>query len=442
MSEPILHVAKAPQATQDRLPTGKIERASKFLQTGLKVGANYAGYYAKKAVGGTVSRDELDRTNAEDMFASFTELRGSALKVAQMLSLDTVNLSASFTNVMAKAQYSVPPMSAPMALQVFTKSIGSDPLAVFDSFEPIAVKAASMGQVHRAVYKGRPVAVKIQYPGVADSITSDLAMVKRFAPAVVKASAEEMEPYFEEVTEKLLEEANYRLELKNSMEFREACAHLDGIVFPEYFPEVSSDRVLTMSWLEGMHLREFMATAAPETITLAAQRIWDFYDYQTHVLHRINADPHPGNFLFFADGRVGVLDFGCTKQMTEETYEDYFRLANPTLLLDREGTLAAFAKLGILRPSDSPENVEFLLDVFVQLIRLVTRPLHQGSFYFNDPAFYQEVADIGMRIAEKRELRGNREFLFINRMFLGLFTLMQQMDATLRTTSPNLVYSV
>ena len=424
--------------TQDRLPTGKIERASKFLQTGLKVGANYAGYYAKRAVGAKAERSELDRANAESMFASFAELRGSALKVAQMLSLDTVNLSESFTQVMAKAQYSVPPMSAPLAIQVFTKSIGRDPGSVFDSFEPVAVKAASMGQVHRAVYQGRPVAVKIQYPGVADSITSDLAIVKRLAPTVVNASQAEMEPYFDEVQSKLLEEANYRLELENSLAFRAACQHLDGIVFPDYFPEVSSDRVLTMSWLDGQHLRDFVATAAPETVTLAAQRIWNFYDYQTHVLHRVNADPHPGNFLFFPDGRVGVLDFGCTKAMTPELYADYFRLADPNLLQDRASTLAAFDKLGILRPTDTPEKIEFLLDVFTRLIRLVTRPLHQGQFYFNDPTFYQEAATIGMEVAKTRELRGNREFLFINRMFLGLFTLLQQMDVTLDTRSPHL----
>ncbi len=428
-----------PADIQDHMPTGKIERASKFLQTGLKVGANYAGYYAKKAVGVKTDRRDLDRANAEDMFASFAELRGSALKVAQMLSLDTVNLSESFTQVMAKAQYSVPPMSAPLAIQVFSKSLGRDPGSVFDSFEPIAIKAASMGQVHRAVYKGQKVAVKIQYPGVADSISSDIAIVKRLAPSVVNASQAEMEPYFDEVQSKLLEEANYRLELENSLSFRAACQHLDGIVFPDYFPEVSSDRVLTMSWLDGLHLRDFLAASpSPQTVTAAGQRIWNFYDYQTHVLHRVNADPHPGNFLFFPDGRVGVLDFGCTKSMTPELYADYFRLADPNLLHDRASTLAAFDKLGILRPTDTPEKIEFLLDVFTRLIRLVTRPLHQGQFYFNDPAFYQEAADIGMEIAKTRELRGNREFLFINRMFLGLFTLMQQLDVTLDTRSPNL----
>lgn len=429
----------APDApTQDQLPTSKVARASKFLQTGLKVGANYAGYYAKKAVGAKTDRSELDRTNAEDIFDSFAELRGSALKVAQMLSLDTVNLSESFTSVMAKAQYSVPPMSAPLAIQVFTKSMGRDPLSVFDSFEPVAVKAASMGQVHRAVYKGRPVAVKIQYPGVADSIKSDLAIVKRLAPSVVKASTAEMEPYFDEVQDKLLEESDYRLELQSSIAFARECAHLDGIVFADYFPEVSSDRVLTMSWLDGRHLRDFAASADRATVTRAAQRIWNFYDYQTHVLHRVNADPHPGNFLFFDDGRVGVIDFGCTKGMTPELYADYFRLADPNLLHDRASTLAAFHQLGITRPSDTPEKTDWLLSTFTRLIRLVTRPLHQGSFYFNDPAFYQEAAEIGREIAATRELRGNREFLFINRMFLGLFTLMQQMDVTLDTRSPHL----
>lgn len=399
------------------------------------MGGNYMAHYTKKALFQKPDKEDLDRANATDIYQGFTELRGSALKVAQMLSMDTVNLSQGFTAIMAKAQYSVPPMSAPLAVSTFKKSTGKMPDAVFDSFNPNAARAASMGQVHEASRNGQKLAVKIQYPGVADAIVSDLKIVKTFAPNFINASAEEIEPYFQEVQSKLLEEADYTLELKNSIEFRDACKHIQGVVFPEYYPELSGDRVLVMSWLSGgKHLKDWLATnPTQEQKNQAAQIIWNLYEYQVHALKRVNADPHPGNFLFMPDGSVGVLDFGCTKQLTQELYEDYFALANPGIYTDEAALMTALNKLQILRPTDTDEQVVFFKDVFVRLIGLLTRPLHQGTFYFGDATYFKEAADIGMEITKRREVRGARDFLFINRTFLGLFTLMQALDATIQT---------
>jgi predicted unusual protein kinase regulating ubiquinone biosynthesis (AarF/ABC1/UbiB family) len=427
----------ADRKEQEKIPIGKIERAGKFLRTGLRVGVNYAEHYAKKALLQNPTQEDLDRANAEDIFEGVTELRGSALKVAQMLSMDTVNLSKGFTAVLAQAQYSVPPMSAPLAINTFKKSLGKSPEDVFDKFNPLAAKAASMGQVHEAWKDGKKYAVKIQYPGVGDSIRSDLKIVKQFAPQFVDASAAELEPYFQEVEGKLLEEADYGLELRNSMEFRNLCKDVPGVVFPEYFPELSADRVLTMSWLDGgLHLRDWLATHPPKNIVnKTAQTIWDFYEYQVHVLRRINADPHPGNFLFFADGTVGVLDFGCTKVLTQQLYDDYFTLADPKLYQDPAAVRAALVKLEILRPTDTPQKEAFITDIFVRLIGLLTKPMHTGTFYFNDPAYFKAVADIGLQISKTKEVRGNKEFLFVNRTFFGIFTMMQALDADIRTAS-------
>jgi len=266
--------------SQDKLPTFKIECAFRFFKTGVKVGANYLKYYGKKAIGRESDQATLDEANATDIFEGFAELCGSALKVAQMLSMDTINFSESFTKVMSRAQYSVSPMSAPLAVQAFTKSVGKNPEQVFTRFDPNAHKAASMGQVHVAEYQGRKIAVKIQYPGVADSIKSDLNMVKSIAPRLLNTSAREVEPYFEEIQSRLLEEADYRIELQNSLEFSRQCANIPGIVFPEYLPEISSQRVICMEWLDGLHLKEFLATnPSREILQKTAQSLWDFYEY-------------------------------------------------------------------------------------------------------------------------------------------------------------------
>jgi predicted unusual protein kinase regulating ubiquinone biosynthesis (AarF/ABC1/UbiB family) len=418
----------------DRLPTGKIERAGRFLRTGAKIGGNYAKFYGKKALLLNPDREDLQAANAEDIIEEFTQLRGTALKVAQMLSMDNINFSDRFTGILQQAQYSVPPMSAPMAVKAFSQSHGKSPEQVFDRFNPVATKAASMGQVHEAWLGERRLAVKIQYPGVADAIRSDMRMVRRVAPSIVKASAAEMKPYMDEVEEKLIEEADYTLELKSSQAFAQACAQLEGLYVPEYLPEYCSKRVITMTWIPGMHLRDLLATRPDQAVlNTIGQRIWDFYEYQIHVVRMLNADPHPGNFLFTPDGQVGVLDFGCTKVVSEDLYEDYFSLAEEGLFEDEARARAVLLKIQILRPDDSPQKAAHLTGLFARLISLVTRPYHQGHFDFGDQAFFEEVNAVGTEIGKTREVRGSREFLFINRTYFGLFALMQQMGVQLDT---------
>jgi predicted unusual protein kinase regulating ubiquinone biosynthesis (AarF/ABC1/UbiB family) len=420
---------------QDQVPTGKIERASKFLKTGVKVGANYVKHYGGKALGSDATKDSLDRANAETIFQSFAELKGSALKVAQMLSMDTANLSSAFTQVMQKAQYSVPPMSAPLAVQTFTKSVGKSPEKVFERFYPNAMKAASMGQVHEAWVDGKKLAVKIQYPGVADSIKSDMKLVSGLAGQVLNLPMVELNPYLKEVENRLVEESDYGLELRTSIQFAEECKELDGIVFPRYYPEYSSDRVITMEWIEGKHMKDWLATNPSEEVRLkAANNLYNYYEFQIHKLRKLNSDPHPGNFLFRPDGSIGVLDFGCTKQLTDVLYTNYFEMAKPDLFRDQAFAEETLLKLEILRPTDSKEKRAELIELFSRLISTVATPYHIGHFNFNQPEFHQRINDIGIEVAKLRELRGSKDFLFINRTYYGLFALFAQLDVEINTT--------
>lgn len=421
--------------SQDKLPTGKIERASKFLKTGIKVGANYAKHSVKSLLNKDVDRSELDEANAKDIFESFSELRGSALKLAQMLSMEGVNFSESFTNVMQKAQYSVPPMSGPMSVQSFKKSMGKSPENVYDTFDPNAFKAASMGQVHFASKDGKKLAVKVQYPGVADSIKSDLKMVKSVAPRIINAAQSEIAPYFDEVEARLLEEADYCQELRNSIEFKEQCKDVEGVIFPNYYEEMSSDRVITMDWMDGIHLKEFLESKPPrEIIMKAAVNLWRIYEFMVHKLRKLNADPHPGNFLFQKDGTIVLLDFGCVKRLSDELYEKYFRLAEPNLFDNIERAKQILLELEIIRPTDNEERRDYLTGIFGRVITLIAKPYHEGHFYFNDPKFYDELNSANMEIAKLRELRGMKDFLFINRTYFGLYAIFRQMDVELNTT--------
>src|SRR5690606_30959184 len=188
------------------------------------------------------------------------------------------------------------------------------PTEVVDTFSEHAVNAASIGQVHTATLDGKRLAVKIQYPGIADSVGSDLKLVKPIALRLLKLSEKDIDQYMEEVEVKLLEETDYELELKRSIEISQACVHLENLRFSKYYPELSSKRIITMDWLDGMHIKDFVAKNPPQALrNKVGQAIWDFYDFQFHQLKTIHADPHPGNFIITPDGEVGVVDFGCIK---------------------------------------------------------------------------------------------------------------------------------
>ncbi|MEL6846622.1 MAG: AarF/UbiB family protein, partial [Bacteroidota bacterium] len=235
---------------QDRIPTSKIQRTGKFVRTGFKVGRNYLNHYSKKLIKPDLDREQLDERNAKDIYDTLSQLKGSALKVAQMLSMDRGVLPAAFSNQFSQAQHKAPPLSGPLIVKTFRKYFGKSPSEIYDSFEMEAAHAASIGQVHRATKDGEKLAIKIQYPGVKDSVISDLNLVRPVARRMFGWQDRDLDVYFEEVKARLVEETDYQLELTRSQEISAQCTHIPNLVFTEYFPEFSADRIITMKWLD------------------------------------------------------------------------------------------------------------------------------------------------------------------------------------------------
>ncbi|MEM9984851.1 MAG: AarF/UbiB family protein, partial [Bacteroidota bacterium] len=184
---------------QSHIPKSKIKRASKFLGTGLKVGGNYVKHYSKRLVNKEVDRNELDEKNAQDIYKVLSELKGSALKAAQMLSMDRGVMPAAYAQQFAQAQYQAPPLSGPLIVKTFRNHFGQSPHQLFDEFDMQSTHAASMGQVHTAYKDGVKLAVKIQYPGVGDSVVSDLNLVRPMARRIMGWKDKDIDVYFEEV---------------------------------------------------------------------------------------------------------------------------------------------------------------------------------------------------------------------------------------------------
>jgi len=424
----------------DKIPTGKIQRASKLVQTGVKVGGNYLKYYGEKLTQPDLDRSKLDEANAEEIYNSLKSLKGSALKAAQMLSMEKNILPQAYTDKFSLAQFQVPPLSAPLVRKTFKQYLGHPPETLFDHFEAESVAAASIGQVHKAHKDGQALAVKLQYPGVAESISSDLAIVKPIALRLFNLSADDVEHYFQEVKAKLLEETDYGLELRQSQAMVEACRHLPGLRFPRYYPDCSSTRILTMDWMDGEQLSHF-AERNPSLSerTQVAQTLWDWYMFQMHQLRLIHADPHPGNFLVDAQQQLIAIDFGCLKSIPADFYTPYFDLSSPETLANRERLLSCLEQLEILRPSDSAEDRAYLAQTFWEMGTLISRPFYQERFDFSDDAFFAQINEMGERFGRDSRLRklssgrGSRHFLYVNRTFFGLYMLQHSLRAEIDT---------
>lgn len=422
---------------RDRIPVSKVERAMKLVGTGARIGGNYLKYYAKKAVNAANAEEELHRDNADDIYASFSQMKGGALKLIQMLSMDKSLLPRAYSEKFALSQYSAPPMSGPLVTRTFEKNTGKKLAEVFDSFEKDCCAAASIGQVHRAKIKGRDLAVKIQYPGIAGSIQSDLKMVKPIAGAMFGLSGKEMDKYFMELEEKLLEETNYNLELARSVDLGNRSAEVLNVFFPKYYPEYSGDKVLVMDWVPGLHLKEFLGSGPKQEIkTRVAQALWDFYEHQLHTLRALHADPHPGNFLMQPDGRVAIIDFGCVKVVPPDFYYHYIALLLPEIQQNRDIVEKIMKEIEVVVDQDSKEQKETITALFLRMTNLLSRPFAHAEFTFS-PEYLQEIFNLGQEVLETGELRGqsrgSRHALYVNRAYFGIYSIMSDLGGKIRT---------
>ncbi|MCR1026145.1 AarF/UbiB family protein [Cellulophaga baltica] len=422
--------------TLDKIPTGKIERAGKLVKTGVKIGGNYVKYYSKKLVNPELSKDELNEDNAGDIYDGLKSLKGSALKVAQMLSMEKNILPSAYVEKFSLSQFSVPPLSAPLVRKTFKKYLGKYPEEVYDTFDKDSINAASIGQVHKATKDGKTLAVKIQYPGVSESISSDLAIVKPIAIRMFNLKGKDSDKYFKEVENKLVEETNYILEMKQSQEITKACAIIPNMEFPVYYPKLSSERIITMDWMYGMHLSEFAKTdfSAAEGNTLG-QALWDFYMFQIHGLRKVHADPHPGNFLVSKDNTLIAIDFGCIKEVPDEFYIPYFELAKKEVIENDSHFMEKLYELEILTPTDSEQEIIFFKALFKEMLLLFTSPFNGDTFDFGSDDFWHQIADLSQRYSKDDQIRkmngnrGSKHFLYMNRTFFGLFNLLHDLKA-------------
>lgn len=420
--------------SQDEFPSTRFQRGKIFAKTGLDVGSGVVRHVVRKTLDRNADTSEITRQTAGKVLNEFTKLRGTALKLAQSMSLDQSFLPEEVTDILSQAQYKVPPINKALVRSIFQKEFKAPPEDLFLEFEADAMAAASIGQVHRARLKdGTKAAVKIQYPGVRDSIDSDLALAKGLFKRLVKRGSD-IDPYFEEIRSTLLQETDYLFEGAEMERFHSRFAS-DRVVTPRWIRELSTQRILTMTFIEGVHLGEFLSgQPSQQERNHFGQLLWDFFHEQIQDHREIHADTHPGNFLFTPDGKLGVIDFGCVKEFPEEFFRDYLSLMPTHLSRDEAEILALYRRLGVISgdPERDPKEKEYYLFAR-QYGYLFVEPYEQERFDFGDPGYLDRIKRYTRDVPFSNEPRGNKSFLYSTRVHLGLYHLLMKLGSVVDT---------
>lgn len=425
---------------QEAPPGGARERGLSAAKAGVKFGRNYARYLSRRATGTdrTAARQEMHTRNAEDLFSELSKLRGTALKMAQGLSMEPGFLPEQFSDILARAQYNVPAMGPALVHRLVTQALGAPPEEVFAEFSNHAVAAASLGQVHPARLKdGTPVVVKVQYPNVRESIDSDLRLVRGIAGRFVDKEA--VDPYLEEVRDLMMEETDYRIEGANMEEF---ARRFEGtqVVTPRWIEALTTERVLTMTRMEGQHLKEWLEEGPSQAQRdHYGQLLWDvIHEQVVGASLRVHADAHPGNFLFRADGRLGLLDFGCIKTFPVAFRDGLVGLYHARMANDAEALLRSYTDLEMLPVDIDEEGRTYLLEVLDTLgaiIESLYRPDHydfgQGQLLEQFQAIIPQIR--GREAYKHRRPVGSRHFVFVNRLLAGMLSILTQLGARIDT---------
>jgi predicted unusual protein kinase regulating ubiquinone biosynthesis (AarF/ABC1/UbiB family) len=261
-------------------------------------------------------------------------------------------------------------------------------------------------------------------------------MVKPVATRMFNLKGKDSEKYFKEIEDKLVEETDYILEVEQSKRISEACSMIPNLKFPKYYENLSSERIITMDWMEGKHLSEFVKQDFSEEVgNEIGQTLWNFYMFQFHKLKEVHADPHPGNFLIDEDYNLISIDFGCIKNIPDQFYTPYFELAVPKNINDLDFFLQKLKELEIIRPDDTEKEIKYFSALFHEMLSLFTSPFHQETFDFGSEEFWNQISGLSEKYSSDKELRkmngnrGSQHFLYINRTFFGLFNLLHDLKA-------------
>lgn len=412
-------------------------RTGRFLKLA-GMTASVAGRYASDRVQRAFTSEEKSEARkqasygkmADDIVDTLGELKGAVMKIGQIASQTQDLLPKEISEALQKLQKEAPPVEFEVIAEQIRRELGDMPDVLFKSFERTPYAAASIGQVHRAVTKsGIPVVVKVQYPGVDKSCDSDLKQLKLTLKlgGLLKMPKESVDALFDEIKERLHEELDYEQEARYLRMFRDFHSEHEGVLVPKVINRLSSQRILTLEYIEGDHLNEIEANGAytPEVINALGHRLFSVLADQLFVFQRIHGDPHPGNFAFRPDGTVIIYDFGCVKILKPEVVRAYRDAICASIAEDYDAVDDAMLRLGARVADKTSPGADYYS---------VWRNIFFEPF-FGEQDFDFRKADLHVRVAKETPLffkhlshfKPPVDSLYIDRMISGHYWIMKSL---------------
>ena len=420
-------------AATSAIRESRVGRGAALARLALRIGGRYVARSPRLIFASVERRKELRHDlafrTADDVAEELGAMKGVLMKLGQMASYIYEDMPLTFRAAMSRLQHRAPPMTPALAASVIREELGGPPQEIFAQWDDLPFAAASIGQVHRAItHDGRAVAVKVQYPGIARSITSDLrnvGLLRRIVGAAFPGL--DTRSFVDEVAERLQEEVDYVREAASQEMF---ARYYDGhpvIRVPHVLPQLSTSRVLTSELDSGESFDDLLRWPQHER-DLAAETIHRFVFRSLYRLHAFNGDPHPGNYLFHGGGRVTFLDFGLTKLFTDE---DLAPLVDAVRFLVFERDYEAFRRslesAGFLK-AGAPVPTELVVDRFGQFYGTVLQDAPMTITPAYASAIVRRFFDARGPLAPYSDVP--REYVIMQRINLGLYAVLGSLNAT------------
>src|SRR2546425_6058903 len=424
-------------SSQKNTTTG---RALSMASMGADIAGSYVGYLLQRVfLGEAKGKIKLKSTHiraARKMADEMQTLRGPAMKLSQMLSLQTGRLPDEVLAELATLQMEAPGMHPSLVRVQIKGSLGREPEEIFKQFTAEPFAAASLGQVHHAITReGQRVAVKIQYPGIRRAIENDFSLFRTFAKPA-QASGHISKSVIDEIEEQIIAETDYLREADNIEFLADRLAPLSFVKVPRVFREYSSDKVLTMSLMTGRHLEDFLAQRPSQKLrNQLGAYLFELFHFQVLKIEALHADPHWGNYLFNDDAGISLVDFGCVKYLRPES--------------------AAYLRSGFLYPGSTdssdfrrllekhyalegkklmPAARRALIGFAENFYRKVYPPNADKNqlFDFSDTAFLRDFLRESKNIFRTKGVI--TEFIFMGRAEMGLYQTLHRLKARVPTS--------
>ncbi|MGH3798188.1 MAG: ABC1 kinase family protein [Pseudonocardiaceae bacterium] len=417
------------------IPRKATQRTVRLASLPLGVAGRVAAGWGKRLAGHDAQdvSAEFSARNAEQLFTVLGSLKGGAMKFGQTLSVFEAaipdELAAPYREALTKLQSAAPPMPPQAVHRVLDEQLGTGWRRRFAEFSEEPAAAASIGQVHRAVWHdGREVAVKVQYPGADEALRADLRQLQRFSwlfQAVIPGM--EIKPLLAELRDRMVEELDYRSEADTQRAFAVAFRGHPEIAIPSVV--ASAPKVMVSEWVEGIPLAQIIRSGSSAERDDIGRKLAEFHTSSPARAQLLHADPHPGNFLRLADGRLGVLDFGAAAKQPGGAPRTLGMATRLAVEERSEELLELLSAEGFVRPGMRlrAEDVMTYLGPFAD-------PVRAETFHFTRAWMQAQAERIGgfgttdFRMA--RALNLPPSYLLIHRVSSGTFGVMCQLDAT------------